>query len=239
MSVAEKRSVAAPMRQRILDEAERLIAIKGVYAFTLGDIAAPLGVQVPAIYKHYRSRDGVLIEVSRRFIALLAGQFEIRPERSPVMAFRVALEKFVELMMGHPAYVRLALVDFATPGGGMDYVKLAAGGSFKENLRRGPLAAMHARLRQLLRAGIKCGEFRPVDATDIYRLLKASLLIRLVFPDDRLLLRRPSSRELRDAKRWIWDIASRHLAPRRGAAAEAKRQLRRRASRARESARKR
>jgi AcrR family transcriptional regulator len=239
MSAVEKRSVSAPMRQRILDEAERLIAIKGVYAFTLADIAAPLGVQVPAIYKHYRNRDGVLIEVSRRFIALLAGQFEIRPERSPVMAFRVALEKFVELMMGHPAYVRLALVDFATPGGGMDYVKLAAGGSFKENLRRGPLAAMHARLRQLLRAGIRSGEFRPVDASDIYRLLKASLLIRLVFPDDRLLLRRPSPRELRDAKRWVWDIASRHLAPRRGVAAEAKRKIRHQASRARDSARER
>lgn len=214
MPAAEKHRVAAPMRQRILDEAERLIAVKGVYGFTLRDIAAPLGVQVPAIYKHYRSRDGVLIEVSRRFIALLASQFELRPELTPVAAFRVALERFVELMMGHPAYVRLALVDFATPGGGMDYVKLAAGGSFKENLVRGPLAAMHARLRELVQAGIRSGEFRSVGASDIYRLLKASLLIRLVFPDDRLLLRQPTSRELRDTKRWIWDIASRHLAPR-------------------------
>ena len=120
MVAANKRTVAAPMRQRILDEAERLIAVKGVYGFTLQDIAAPLGVQVPAIYKHYRNRDGVLIEVSRRFIALLASQFELRPELGAVAAFHVALDNFVELMMGHPAYVRLALVDFATPGGGMD-----------------------------------------------------------------------------------------------------------------------
>jgi AcrR family transcriptional regulator len=204
------------MRQRILDEAERLIAVKGVYGFTLRDIAAPLGVQVPAIYKHYKSRDDVLIEVSRRFIALLACQFELRPQLSPVAAFRVALEAFVELMMGHPAYVRLAMVDFATPGGGMDYVKLAAGGSFKQNLVKGPLAAMHARLRKLLRAGIRSGEFRRVDATDIYRLLKASLLIRLVFPDDTLLLRPPAAKEMRDGKKWLWDIATRHLAPRIG-----------------------
>ena len=65
MVAANKRTVAVPMRQRILDEAERLIAVKGVYGFTLQDIAAPLGVRVPAIYKHYRNRDGVLIEVSR------------------------------------------------------------------------------------------------------------------------------------------------------------------------------
>jgi AcrR family transcriptional regulator len=215
MVAANKRIVAAPMRQRILDEAERLIAVKGVYGFTLQDVAAPLGVKVPAIYKHYRNRDGVLIEVSRRFIALLAGQFELRPELGAVAAFHVALDAFVELMMGHPAYVRLALVDFATPGGGMDYVKLAAGGSFKENLIRGPLAAMHARLKQLLQAGIRSAQFRPVDATDVYRLLKAALVIRLVFPDDTLLLRRPTSREIRDTKRWVWEIATRHLAPRR------------------------
>ena len=237
MPAVEKRRVSAPMRQRILDEAERLIAVKGVYGFTLRDVAAPLGVQVPAIYKHYGSRDDVLIEVSRRFIALLAGQFDLRPELSPVTAFRVALENFVELMMGHPAYVRLALVDLATPGGGMDYVKLAAGGSFKENLLRGPLAAMHARLRKLLQAGICCGEFRPVDSSDIYCLLKASLLIRLVFPDDRLLLHQPTSRELRDTKRWILDIASRHLAPRGSTATEAKGKPHPAAAQARPSAR--
>jgi AcrR family transcriptional regulator len=238
MVAANKRTVAAPMRQRILDEAERLIAVKGVYGFTLQDIAGPLGVRVPAIYKHYRNRDGVLIEVSRRFVALLASQFELRPELGAVAAFHVALDHFVELMMGHPAYVRLALVDFATPGGGMDYVKLAAGGSFKENLHRGPLAAMHARLRQLLQAGIRCAEFRAVNATDVYRLLKAVLVIRLVFPDDSLLLRRPSSREIRDTKRWVWEIATRHLALRGSAAIEAGRRSRRAPARTRPKARK-
>jgi len=239
VAAAKKRTVAAPMRQRILDEAERLIAVKGVYGFTLRDIAAPLGVQVPAIYKHYRNRDGVLIEVSRRFIALLASQFELRPELGAVAAFHVALDKFVELMMGHPAYVRLALVDFATPGGGMDYVKLAAGGSFKENLVRGPLAAMHARLRGLLQAGIRAAEFRAVDATDVYRLLKAALVIRLVFPDDTLLLRQPTSREIRDAKRWVWEIATRHLAPRRSATIGAERGTPRAQTRRRPNAQKR
>jgi AcrR family transcriptional regulator len=227
MPPADAHGVPAPTRQRILDEAERLIAVKGVYGFTLKDIAAPLGVQVPAIYKHYKSRDDVLIEVSRRFITLLAMQFQARPRLAPVPAFRAALEAFAELMMAHPAYVRLALVDFATPGGGMDYVKLAAGGSFKENFVGGPLAAMHARLRKLLQAGVRAGAFRRVDASDAYRILKASLLIRLVFPDDALLLRRPTSAEVRAAKRWLWDIATRHLASRRGVSLKARLRTRR------------
>jgi AcrR family transcriptional regulator len=215
MPVADGGRAQAPTRQRILDEAERLIAVKGVYGFTLRDIAEPLGVQVPAIYKHYKSRDDVLIEVSRRYIVLLAEQFKLRPDVSPSAALREALDAFVDLIMGHPAYARLALVDFATPGGGMEYVKRAAGGSFKENFGGGPLAPMHARLRKLLQAGVRSGEFRPAEPSDVYRILKAALLIRLVFPDDELLLRTPGAAEVRATQSWLWDIAMRHLAPRR------------------------
>lgn len=217
MPQVRTRGAAVPTRQRILNEAERLIAVKGVYGFTLRDIAAPLGVQVPAIYKHYKSRDDVLIELSRRFIALLASQFALRPQLPPEAALRAALDDFVELMMRHPAYVRLSLVDFATPGGGMEYVKLAAGGSFKENFLGGPLAAMHLRLRKLVQAGARAGVFRRIDAGDVYRVVKASILIRLVFPDDALLLRPPSAAAVRAVQRWLWDIAAGHLAPRRSA----------------------
>src|ERR1700738_2323255 len=110
-------SARAPTRERILDEVERLIAFKGVYGFTLRDIAEPLNVRVPAIYKHYKDRDDVLVEVSRRFIKLLAQQFARNPALPPAAELRVALDRFVEFKMSHPAYVRLALVDFATPGG--------------------------------------------------------------------------------------------------------------------------
>jgi AcrR family transcriptional regulator len=214
MTRAGARVAPRPTRQRILNEAERLIAVKGVYGFALRDIAAPLGLRVPAIYKHFKSRDDVMVEVSRRFIALLSTQFALRPELAPGAALRAALDDFVGFMMTHPAYVRLALVDFATPGGGVDYVKTAAGGSFQDNFLEGPLASMHARLRRLLQAGVGCGAFRSVDPPDLYRLVKASVLIRLVFPDDAALLRTPSSAELRSTQRWLWDIASAYLAPR-------------------------
>jgi len=209
----KRRSALTPTRERILDEVERLIACKGVYGFKLLDVAGPLGVQVPAIYKHYKSRDDVLVEVSRHFIRLLAEQFQPPPGLAPRAALRAALDRFVEFKMFHPAYVRLALVDFATPGGGMEYVKLAAGGSFLDNFEDGPLAAMHARLRAMLRAGVRSGDFRRMDASDFYRQIKSALLIRLVFPDDTLLLRRPKPAEVRAAQRWLWDIAVRLLAP--------------------------
>lgn len=211
----KRRKIAVPTRERILDEVERLIASKGVYGFKLRDVADPLDVKVPAIYKHYTSRDDVLVEVSRRFITLLAAQFAPVAGRAPAAALRVGLNRFVEFQMLHPAYVRLALVDFATPEGGMEYVKRAAGGSFQENFVDGPLAAMHGRLRDMLRAGARSGDLRRVNETDFYRVVKSALLIRLVFPDDELMLRRATAAEIRGVQRWLWDIATGYLAPRR------------------------
>ena len=211
----KRRSSAVPTRERILDEVERLIASKGVYGFKLRDVAEPLELKVPAIYKHYTSRDDVLVEVSRRFIALLADQFAAVADQAPAVVLRAGLNRFVEFLIGHPAYVRLALVDFATPEGGMEYVKQAAGGSFQENFVDGPLAAMHRRLRAVLRAGVRSGELRRVNETDFYRVIQSAILIRLVFPDDVLLLRRATAGEIRAVQRWLWDIAVGYLAPRR------------------------
>lgn len=200
------------MRERILDEVERLIAAKGVSGFKLRDVALPLGVQVPAIYKHYESRDDVLVEVSRRFIALLADQFQSGGTLAPEPTLRRELDRFVEFKMLHPAYVRLALVDFATPEGGMEYIKLAAGGTFLDNFSAGPLAPMHSRLRAVLRAGARARVFRRVDPTDFYSVVKAALLIRLVFPDDALLLARPTAAEIRKIQSWLWEVARRYVA---------------------------
>ena len=210
----KRRSSAVPTRERILDEVERLIAIKGVYGFKLRDVAERLDLQVPAIYKHYASRDDVLVEVSRRFVGLLASQFQPSAKRDPATALRSSLNRLVQFLLLHPAYVRLALVDFATPDGGMEYVKQAAGGSFEDNFSAGPLAAMHSRLRSLLLAGVRVKQFRRVDATDFYRVIKAALLIRLVFPNDELLLRRPTAAHLRAIQRWLWNLAAGLLAPR-------------------------
>jgi AcrR family transcriptional regulator len=210
----KRRSATLPTRERILNEVERLIALKGVYGFKLRDVAERLGLRVPAIYKHYKSRDELLIEVSRRFVTLLAAQFHPAPTQEPAAALRSGLNRLVEFKMFNPAYVRLALVDFGTPKVGMAYVKQAAGGPFQDNFSNGPLAAMHGRLRSVLQAGARTKHFRRVDAADFYRIVKAALLIRLVFPDDKLLLRRPTAAEVRTIQRWLWNIALGFLAPR-------------------------
>jgi len=209
-------SPPAPTRERILDEAERLIVTKGVFGFALKDISDPLEVRVPAIYKHYESRDDVLVAVSRRYVTLLSQQFSYVPEAlaQPTQTLQQVVEEFARFHLAHPAYVRLSLIDFATPQGGMEYIRLAAGGPFRSNLSAGPLAPMHRRLRTLLEAGIKSGDFRDVAAIDFYRLIKSVLLIRLVFPDDLLIISPASSASQRNVERMLWDTALRHITAR-------------------------
>jgi AcrR family transcriptional regulator len=205
-----------PTRALILDEAERLIASHGVAGFTLKDIADPLGVRVPAIYKHYASRDHVLVEVSRRFIARLADQFSYAPEAlaHPADTLQNLVAHFADFHLQNPAYVRLSLQDFATPEGGIEYVRLASGGTFRDNLSDGgPLASMHKRLRALILAGRRRGEFRSVASLDFYRVIKSSLLVRLVYPDDLLVRSARRDRQRRQVKEFLWDLAQSYVKP--------------------------
>ncbi len=199
-------------RQLILDRAEQLIARDGVFGLQLKDIAQPLGIQVPAIYKHFKNRDAVLIGVGQRFIAQLAMQFEYPQELAPWDALRHALDEFARFKLENPAYVRLSLIDFATPQGGIEYVKLAAGGDFAENLNAGPLAAMHQRIRELLQSGVTSGDFREVDPVDFYRLAYGTVSMQLVFPDDSLMLS-PSSDGLSKLQQSLWEHCQRFLKP--------------------------
>jgi AcrR family transcriptional regulator len=215
MASGVRKRAKLPTRSLILNEVERLIARKGVYGFTLRDVAGPLGVQVPAIYKHFAGRDDVLVELSRRFIDGLSRQFApaLRGEADPVATLKRRLDEFADFHLNNPAYVRLSLVDFATPEGGTEYVTLAAGGPMQENPHLGPLAAMHRHLAALLDAGRKTRQFRAVVPLDFYRIVKSVLLIRLVFPDDALLTGKPSPAQMAEVKASLWDLARRYLSP--------------------------
>jgi AcrR family transcriptional regulator len=215
VKASPRRSHAIPTRSRILNEAERLIAKKGVYGFTLQDIAEPLKVRVPAIYKHFTSRDDVLVEVARRFVTTLSEQFRLPAGAisDPEAELQRVCREFVDFHIANPAYVRLSLTDLATPSGGVEYVKQAAGGGFRASFRSGPLAPMHQRLARLIRAGCQTGAFRKVMPLDFYRHLKAALLIQLVFPDDQLRSTTRTAAQMRRLQRELLLVAFRYLSP--------------------------
>lgn len=176
-------------RDRILDEVERLIALKGVHGFKLRDAAQRLHLSVPAIYKHYRSREDVLGEVARRLSDLLLIRCTaVRPGAAPP-SLRSSLERLVEFALRRPAYVRLVLIDLATP----------------RSLSRGWFDVAHDRLRAILREGAPARQGGACEAADSLRAALSAVLMRLVIPDDRLLMHRPNAANIRSVKRWVWD----------------------------------
>ena len=199
-------------KDKILNAAEQLITVKGVYGFNLHDIAEKVGIKVPSIYKHFKNKDEVLKGVSQRFVELLSVQFQLEEGQSFTVQLRQCLDAFVDFHIQHPAFVRLAIIDFATPKGGMEYVMAASGGNFEENITSGVLSAMHSRVKALLNStGSHTSPYRKVDNIAFYRLIYSSLLIQLLFPSDASLVEGFSRTEKASIKDDIYDLAIRYM----------------------------
>ena len=143
-------------RERILDEAERLIGIHGYDSLRLRDIAEPIGIRVPSIYGHFDGRDAVLAAVAQRYIESLREQFPYDGESDPTKALVDGVRQLVRHLAAHPAYTRLKLRDLESPDG-MPDINWAAGGTPAECLRKGTLAAMFQRVETLLAGRSRTG----------------------------------------------------------------------------------
>ena len=199
-------------KDKILNAAEQLITLKGVYGFNLHDIAEKVGIKVPSIYKHFKNKDEVLMGVSKRFVELLSLQFQLEDGLPFTVQLRQCLDTFVDFHIQHPAFVRLAIIDFATPKGGMEYVTAASGGNFEENITSGVLSVMHSRVKTLLdTAESNTSPYRKVDNIAFYRLIYSSLLIQRLFPSDTSLVEGFSRTQHDSVKDDIYDLAIRYL----------------------------
>jgi AcrR family transcriptional regulator len=199
-------------RERILDEAERLIGLHGYDSLRLRDIAEPIGIQVPSIYGHFDGRDAVLAAVAQRYIEGLREQFPYDGESDPTKALVDGVRQMVRHLASHPAYTRLKLRDLESPGG-MPDINWAAGGDPVENQRSGPLAAMFQRVERLLTRGHERGEFRKVEFVQFWTVLMGSALMRLTWPSQDVLQGRASSAALERIVRDIEDLSLRFVRP--------------------------
>jgi AcrR family transcriptional regulator len=104
-------SKAARTRERLLDAAAAVLSRKGYAGTRLSEIADVAGVQAPAMYYYYASRDELIEEVIRRGQERAQGHVEealaALPEDAPALArIRVAVEAHLRAV--------LELSDYAT-----------------------------------------------------------------------------------------------------------------------------
>ena len=103
----------APLSERCLDEALRVIAADGVEALRLRAVARRLGVSHQAPYKHFASRDHLLAEVIRRCLRGFADHLEAAGAGVDAAADMTALgHAYIGYALARPLEYRLM---FATP----------------------------------------------------------------------------------------------------------------------------
>ncbi|BBX45550.1 TetR/AcrR family transcriptional regulator [Mycobacterium cookii] len=102
-------------RLQLLAAAERLFAERGFLAVRLEDIGAAAGVSGPAIYRHFSSKEALLVEllvgISTR---LLAGAQDVRSRETDAAAALDGLIDFhLDFALGEPDLIRIQDRDLA------------------------------------------------------------------------------------------------------------------------------
>ena len=176
-----------PTRELILDEAERLIMAAGVYNLKLQDIAAPLGITVPAIYKHFTSREDVLIGLGLRNALDFSTVFSRDPDKDPMEALKEGCRDFTKHLITHPVYVYFLLLDYSTPGG---WVALdnGRGLAIKDRQLINPSPIMIQALDEIMTRGRQAGQFREMDLPQFLTILFGGIVSLLLWPSRNALL---------------------------------------------------
>jgi AcrR family transcriptional regulator len=102
-------------RSQLLAAAEQLIAERGFLAVRLEDIGAAAGVSGPAIYRHFPSKESLLVEllvgISTRL--LQGGQEVVAAADTPTAALAGLIEFHLDFALGEPGLIRIQDRDLA------------------------------------------------------------------------------------------------------------------------------
>ena len=120
------------LREALIAAALDLIARKGPAGFTFADAARSAGVSPAAPYRHFRDRDALIADVSRRGFELFAARLEHawndgRPE--PFAAFEAVGRAYLAFARDEPAYYS-AMFEAGIAVDGEPGLRLAADRSF-------------------------------------------------------------------------------------------------------------
>ncbi len=181
-------------RERLLDIAEEIIGREGIEGMRLRDLAEPLGIRVPSIYAHFKGREDVITSVVKRYIEALGQQFPDDGSEDPMVSLDRGVRKYTQLMLTHPAFVRLKLRDQEMVGG-MPEMDFVSQGTMAENLETGPSSKMYQRVQAILDRGFKSGVFREMRIEVFWREMIGLVFMSLTFPATRSLLDSKASPE--------------------------------------------
>jgi len=95
-------------RHDILNQACELYLKGGIDSVSMRRLARDLGVTAPALYKHYASREEILLDVVSESYRLCAEQLSgALSGRTPIERFRLAGDGYLNFALAHPKFYEM------------------------------------------------------------------------------------------------------------------------------------
>ena len=161
-------------RERILDEAEYIIAVKGPEGFTLQEVAERVGIRPPSVFSHFKGIPAVVEEVYKRVLEVMSVALEVEETEYSEETFRRLIRSYVTYLASNPAHSRLILQQLAS--GSRDRAALQSFESGVTLFERfvGPLATLIAN-------AVDKGVIRPVSQDTLFSFISGAIVCRLAW----------------------------------------------------------
>ncbi|MGE5285098.1 MAG: TetR/AcrR family transcriptional regulator [Actinomycetota bacterium] len=153
----KKAEAGGEARERLLSGATRLFASKGYAATTVREIVERAGVTKPVLYYYFRSKEGIYLDLMRepfgRFAAVVQETL-LEPGTARERLFRLCLRAY-DLFIENIDAARVMYSIYYGPPQGAPFVDFDA---YHNRFQEAVL--------QVVREGVRDGEFRPVNLND-------------------------------------------------------------------------
>jgi AcrR family transcriptional regulator len=164
----------------ILEEAANLIARHGVDGLRLDKISERLGISRAALYQHYPDgREQILERIAMQAVETPIPLFQDE-HTDPLDTLIAGIRELVQGLIRNPAYPRIMLRDFSSPGGLPELTRQLGRPGVAE--KRGVLRPMHERLGALLEALHSAGRIRPLSGFALLNAVLGTTLMSIVHP---------------------------------------------------------
>lgn len=94
-------------REAVLDAAAHAFHTHGFHGASVDDVCAEAGITGPGLYRHFESKDALLMAVLDRIWTSLRPALDTADERQPGEALEVLLDAHLDLALGQPTALAL------------------------------------------------------------------------------------------------------------------------------------
>ncbi len=142
-------------RDDILEAAAQIFRQKGYHATSMADIAQAVNLQKASLYHHVSSKQEILLALLDRALDILIARLEqvLAEPRSPADKLRQAVRSYVDILVEHRDLATVLLIEFRALDDALRQTHVPRRDAFE------------ALWRDLIREGVRSGEFVPTDVS--------------------------------------------------------------------------